>query len=119
MKTLKESNVLSLEARKDFIFALRHLQITDRWKENPTYRKSSFKKFLLNRYNMKYKTFRKELRAFGKYEKEIFKYGLGTVLKIIKKGRKAPHIFDTIQKAELKLIKPIRADRIETIIKTF
>jgi hypothetical protein len=120
-KETKEKQILSLEASKKTIFALRHLEVTGRWKENPVYRKSSFKEYLLGFHNIREDNYRDSFRAFDRFEKETMKYGIGIISKIFREcgTKKERQVLDEIQKAERKLKNPIKKDKIETIIQKY
>lgn len=117
-KEVTASNELSLEARKTAIFALRYLEITGRYKENPTYKKSSFADYLMGYYAMRENTYRESFRAFDKFEDETVKYGVGLISKIFRAcgAKKERKVIDEIKKTDLALKNPIQRSKIKTII---
>ena len=117
-KEIKDSNELSLEARKTSIFALAYLKHSSRYKENPVYKKSSFANYLLGRYNIRYNTFDESFRSFDKFEAESIKYGVGLVAKVsrICGTKKQKQVLDEINQTSKSLKNPIQKAKIETII---
>lgn len=77
----KAKNV-SLESRKDFILALYYLNMTNRFRENPQYKKTTFEVYIGYRYHLRKGTYQKEKIAFLAHEKHTMVYGPGLVNKI-------------------------------------
>lgn len=117
-KEITTKNELSLEARKTAIFALRYLEITGRYKENPTYKKSSFTDYLMGYFAIRETTYRDAFRAFDKFESETVKYGVGLISKILRTcgAKKEKQVIEEIKKTDLALKNPIQRDKIKTII---
>jgi len=119
--SIKENNQLSLEARRDAIFALAYLEYSGRHKENPMYRKSNFESYLRGVYNIRMNTYRDAKRSFMKYEAETVKYGVGLVSKIYRTcgAMQEQKVLDDIQATEKGLKSPIKCDKIESIIQKY
>lgn len=117
-KEITAKNELSLEARKTAIFALRYLETTGRYKENPTYKKSSFADYLMGYHAIRETTYREAFRAFDKFEAETVKYGVGLISKILKVcgAKKERQVIEEIKKTDEALKNPIQRDRIKIII---
>lgn len=115
---IKSDQLLSLEAKKEMVFALLYLRNTGRYKENPFYKKSSFKNYLLGFFNIRLNTFMEEAAAFTHHEKESLKYGVGLVSKISRQcGAKHEQVvLDEIEKIEKTRKTPIQRDKIDAII---
>ena len=120
-KEIKTKNELSLIARKDAVFALRYLELSGRWKENPTYKKSSFKEYLMGYYSIREGSYREQLRAFTKFEDEALKYGVGIIGKVLRDcgAKKEKLVVEEIKKADKALKNPIQRAKIDTIIKKY
>jgi len=117
-KEVRESNELSLEARKTAIFALRYLEATVRYKENKVYGKSSFKNYLLGQFNIREATYRESLRAFTKFEEPTKKYGVGLIAKVSREcgAAKETQVIKEIVEKDKSLKTPIQKDQINQII---
>ncbi|MBE9546923.1 MAG: hypothetical protein IMF10_05450 [Proteobacteria bacterium] len=118
---IKENKYLSIKAQRDMVRALSYLKDTERYKENPLYRKSDFANYLAGQYNMRENTFFESERAFTHYPEETKKYGVGLVAKVYRKcgARNEKKVFQEIEKAQGKLKTPIRQDEIESIIQKY
>ena len=117
-KEIRQSNELSLEARKTAIFTLRYLEVTGRYKENAIYRKSSFKEYLIGQFCIRETTYRESFRAFDKFGEASIKYGVGLISKVFREcgTKKERQVIEEIQKAEKASKVPILKSKIETII---
>lgn len=114
---MKESRGMSVKAEMAFIFALSYLRMTRRYKENLTYKNSSFESYLKGQFNMKFTTFWEKERAFLNYPTESEKYGVGLVAKIHRKcAKKERAVFAEIAKTQQGLKTPIKQGKIEAII---
>jgi len=120
-KEIIAKNQLSLEARKSAIFALRYLETTGRYKENPTYKKSSFTDYLMGYFAIRETTYRDAFRAFDKFEDETVKYGVGLISKVLRTcgAKKEKRVIEEIKKADKALKNPIQRDKIKTIINKY
>ena len=119
--SIKENNQLSLEARRDAIFALAYLEHSGRYKENPMYRKSNFENYLKGFYNIRINTYMESKRSFMKHEAETIKYGVGLVSKIYRQcgALKEQKVLDDIHATEKGLKAPIKRDKIDAIIQKY
>ena len=109
---------LLIETQKDMIFALSSLKMTNRYKENPLYRESSFKEYLLGMFNMRENNFYEMERAFIQFPKEARLYGVGLVAKVRRKcgAKKERAVFAEIAIMQGTLKTPIKREKIESII---
>ncbi len=117
-RKIKELSVASRESMRDMYFALEYLRISNRFKENPGYKKAVFWQYLEDIFTIREGTYRENVRAFLKFPDESAKYGVGVVAKIdrVCGCAKAKKVMDEIrQKTELSK-KPLPRSTIETII---
>ncbi len=64
---------------------LMSIRTTSRHKENPLYAKSSFERYLMGEFNMSLETLLETNAAYDKYPEECIRYGVGTIVEIMKK----------------------------------
>ena len=108
-------------ARKDLIELLAYIQINKRWRENPMHKESTFWAYLLDVFNIRQGTFRRERTAFINYPEETKKYGVGVIARIQQECHvtKVPKVLKEIKAKEVELKKPIKRDQIDTIIQKY
>ena len=117
---IQKNRGISVEADKQFIFALSYLR-NGRFKENPMYAQSSFESYLKGQWNMLIGTFYEKERAYLHFPDEAAKYGVGLIAKVYRRCRpvKEKVVFAEIAKAQAGLKTPIKRDRIEAIIQKY
>ena len=97
MQELNKKNIEELEAKVDYFNVaviksqnemysiLEYIRHNKRWKENKRYAKSSFFKYVKDRFNITEPQYRKCVTAFIKHPEEAEEYGPGVVIKAINK----------------------------------
>ena len=119
-KEIKVNNELSIEKKKDAMFALHYLKTSSRYKENPLYKNSSFKTYLMDVHNMRETTFTENIRAFTWFPKESAKFGVGLMSAIHRKcgAEKEKKVVKEINEKAKALKTPIKRGQIQAIIET-
>ena len=110
---------LSFDAQKRMTLALSYLRITNRYKENPQYKNSTFETYLKGQFNMRLGTFLEKERAIIRFPEEAKKYGIGLVAKVkrVVGAKKESAVFKEIKESQGKL--PIKQAKIEAIIQKY
>jgi hypothetical protein len=81
-KRVEQNHLLSREAQKEMYVMLEYLRTSNRYKENPRYKKSSFWEYLEDRWTIRQGTYRENVRAFTKFPDFAVEYGTGLVTAI-------------------------------------
>lgn len=110
---------LSFDAQKRMVLALSYLRMTNRYKENPQYKNSSFTTYLQGQFNMRMGTFMEKERAIIRFPEEAKKYGIGLVAKVhrVVSAKNEKAVFKEIRESQGKL--PIKQAKIEAIIQKY
>lgn len=108
----------SKESRIEFIKTLYYLKFTQRFRELPLYKKSTFDQFLMDRFNTRITTFEKEVRAFARFPEETKDLGAGLIDKIDRKcgSDKTGKVIGEIKKAREKKKNKLSRGDVEKII---
>ena len=109
---------MSRESQKEMYMILDYLRMTNRFRENTRYKKTSFWVYLEDRFTIREGTFRENVRAFTKFPEFAVEYGAGIINKIDKvcgAGR-IGKVISEITKETTARKKPLNRASIETII---
>ena len=94
-----------------------HYLSKGRFRENQTYKDSTFQTYMLNRFNIRYETYIKNLKAFNWFPKETEKYGVGLVAKVQEKCKeKAETVFKKLDELGDRRKTPVPHKKIEEVI---
>lgn len=117
---IRSNMSLSREAQVEMIESLMYLKVTQRFKENPRYKNSSFKIYLEDNFGIREGTFMEQSRAIGLFRDEVLKHGIGLVAKTVSWcGKvKALEAFSEINKIPLVKQKGVPRAKIEQIIQS-
>ena len=109
---------LSRESLKEMYEVLEYLRMSNRYKENPGYKKSSFWTYLDDMFKIREGTYRKSVKAYIKFPNYCDEYGHGTITKISQLcgSGNVDYVIGEIKKAQAKHKKPLQREYIETII---
>ena len=102
--------------RMNFILTLYYLDRTNRYKDNPIYKNSTFESYIKSKFNLRYSTYDKERFAFISCPEATAKWGAGLIGKIKDKCG-AGNVIEVINKIEA--IKNPTHERIDTVISQF
>ncbi len=108
--------------RKTFIELLFYLESTNRFREDPMHKNSSFRVYLRDKFCLTYHTYRTERTAFIQFPVEAKKYGPGSIARIQRNcgGQgKIPKVLKAIEKKQATLKTPMRAEQIEKVVKQY
>ena len=121
-----ESKALScqnsyLENREQFIFILNYLKTTNRFRENPRYKDSSFADYLSSKFHTTIGTFDSEKRSFLSFPKEVKRWDIGVVRETLNKVSplKIPSVFAELDQKQAKSNKPLTLPQIKGTIKKY
>jgi len=81
---VEESAKDARDAQKMQIEVLFYIRTSGRYKENKRYEKSSFFKYIDDRFNIRENTYRENERAFIKFPKETREFGVGVVSRVMR-----------------------------------
>jgi hypothetical protein len=117
-KRVEQNHLLSREAQKEMYVMLEYLRTSNRYKENPRYKKSLFWEYLEDRFTIRQGTYRENARAFLKYPEYAVEYGVGLVTKIdrVCGKTKVDKVIGVIAKETATHKKPLDRTAIENII---
>jgi len=120
-KSIKLNFEKSMGLKLEAMLGLYFLKTSKRYKENPLYKKSSFKVYLESVYNMREGTFDDSIRAALRFPDEATKYGIGLVAKVFRDCgfKKEKIVFKEIAIKAKQLKTPIKRGQIDTIIKKY
>lgn len=115
---IEELRLLSRENQKEMYEYLEYLRMTNRYKENALYKKSSFWEYLEDRFTIREATYRGNVRAFTKFPQDAKKFGVGLISKIDKVcgSIKIGDVLSEIHKEINEHKKPISRKKITNII---
>lgn len=108
-----------LEQRKEFIKIMMYLDRTNRFRENPQFKKSPFAEYIKDMYNISYHQYYTERLVIEKWPEQAEKYGWGTTARIINNanGKKQEQIFRAVKKKEKEKGEPLHATELDEITK--
>jgi len=111
-------NTLSREHQKEMYERLEYLRFTNRYKENPRYKTSSFWLYLGDRFTIREGTYRDNVRVFTKFPEYVIQYGVGMIAKIdrICGGMRVEKVISEIQQEATNRKTPLSREKMETII---
>jgi hypothetical protein len=109
----------SRSAEKSMIETLHYLETTERFKENPTYKNSTFSEYIMDRFCIRHTTYMNLRMAFHNYREESLKYGPGFIASIKEKcgTTKIKTVLDEIKVADKKAKDPITRKKMDVIVK--
>ena len=109
---------MSRESQREMYCVLEYLRTSNRFKENPRYKKAAFWEYLEDRFTIRQGTYRENVRAFIKFPEYAIEYGVGMVTKIdrVCGSKKIGKVMDEIKKESAAHKKPLSRANIETII---
>jgi len=113
-KTLAENDKAGVEL-------LFYLELTKRYKENPRYKNSPFKVYLLDVFGIRYNAYYDKRIAYFNFEKEAMEHGTGLITRIKNKCGvgKLKTVLTEIKKKDSVLKKPIKREQIADIIHVY
>lgn len=116
--TVEQLHIKSRECQKDMYEVLEYLRHTNRFRENPRYKKASFWEYLSDRFNILENTYRESVRIFNKFPEHALEYGVGMVAKIdrVCGSKKVGKVMEEISKETIAHKRPLNRVSIETII---
>ncbi len=90
----------SRENQKEMYECLEYLRLSNRFKENPRYKKATFWVYLEDRFTIRENTYRENMRAFSKFPEYSCEYGVGMVAKVDREcgGMRVEKVFSEIQR---------------------
>lgn len=120
-KKIDSLKTVSRESQKEMYECLEYLRMSNRFKENATYKNSSFWKYLDDRHGIREGTYRDHVRAYSKFDEYAVKYGIGLIAKIdrVCGGMAVEKVVSEIQKESESRKTPIPRAKIESIIHRF
>ena len=107
-----------VEEKGRFIEIMAYIEWSKLWRKNSMHKESSFKVYLLDVFNMRMGTYRREKSAFLNFPVEVKKYGVGVVARIYQDcgAEKSKTVLKELDQKSLELKTPIKREQIETII---
>lgn len=120
-KKIDSLKTVSRESQKEMYECLEYLRMSNRYKENATYKTASFWKYLDDRFGVREGTYRDHLRVYSKFNEYAVQYGIGLIAKIdrICGGMAVEKVVSEIQKETESRKTPIPRAKIESIIQRF
>jgi len=105
-------------AEKSMVETLHYLETTERFKENASYKNSTFDVYVKDRFCITPTTYQSMRKAYHFYRDEAIKYGPGLIKSIEKKcgTNNVKHVLDEIKAADSKTKKPISRSKIQEVI---
>jgi protoporphyrinogen oxidase len=110
-----------VEARREFIQIMLYLEQTERFKENPKFKKASFSEYLRDQYGITYHQYYTERIAYGKYSDKVDEYGFGVVNRIVKTipKEKQPKVFSVLDKKRKSRKTELSPAEVDSVTKSF
>jgi len=107
-----------VSAQKAMVEVLHYLEVTERYKENPSYKASPFDVYINDRFCIRKTTYMDMRIAFHNFREESLKYGPGLVSSIKKKcgAENMRTVLDEIKTADSKTKKPISRKKIQDVM---
>jgi hypothetical protein len=114
----KETQGKSKDIYVVFLETLFYLERSHRFRENPTYTKSSFETYIQAEYGMSHRAYLDHRQAYAIHPDIAFRHSPALFASAKKKcgAEKVGHVFKEVQKKERTLNRPIRVDEIKAII---
>jgi hypothetical protein len=115
---IRKLSLMSKENQFEMYRYLEYLRMSERYKENPQYKKSSFWQYVQDMFNILQNTYRENVFAFFKFPEHTKQYGVGLITKIQREcGKlKVDTVIAEIKKeAELRK-KPFPRNKIDEVI---
>lgn len=108
----------SREAEGEAMAALRYLEKTGRFKENPQYKKATFETYVSNEHGLSYPRYVALAKAYVYWPEEAVKYGGNVLAKASRKAgvTRMPSVLKDLEKASEKRKTPLPIQKIESTI---
>ena len=110
-----------LKARKELIETLFYLYATKRFRENPKYKKATFADYLWGMFSVKECHYENERKSFAIYPKQVEKYGIGAVVKVVSQVRVLDQqkVFNGIAAKQAVRKRPLQQVEVDKIISKY